>query len=98
MISFTNITAANSTLQILTAINNDWFKGLFGILLLFSLFIIIFMNLSFYGTKENMLFTSFFIAIIAGFMWLAGLVGMFVFIIAIVLAFVALTLSILFGG
>lgn len=96
--SFTNITAANSTLQIIDAINKDWTGGMFGILMLASLGIIIYINLSYYGTKENFLYTTFYLSIIAGLMWLAGLIGMYVFVICVVLAFIGVLTTILMGG
>ena len=73
MYNFTNITAANSTLEMLRAANADIFDGWFTILLLVALFIIIFVNTSFYGSKESMLATSFIVGLLSWFMWFAEL-------------------------
>lgn len=97
MYDFANITGANSTLQILQSVNTDWSGGILGIMILLVLGVIVFMNLSAYGTKETFLVTTFYISIMAGLLWLSGLVGMYVLIICIVLLFVAVLLTILMG-
>ena len=97
-LDFSNITSANSTLQILNFINLDWTSGLFGVLLIAVLGIVLMANLRFYGTKDNFLFTAFFLSIISGLAWLAGIVGIYVFIVCVVLGFIGVFLAILLEG
>lgn len=97
MYDFVNITAANNTIELINAINMDWTGGVFGILILVVAGIVIFINLSFYGTKEAFLFASFYASIMAGLAWLSGLVGIYIFVISVVILFVTVLLAILIG-
>ena len=97
-IDFSNITSANSTLQLINFINLDWTDGLFGVLLIVILGVVILANLRFYGTKENFLFTSFFLSIIAGLAWLAGIIGIYVFLVCVIMAFIGIFLSVIMDG
>ena len=82
LINFTNITMANSTLQQLQAIHLDITGGWFAILLCISLFIIIFISMSFYEVGGAFLIASFFTTMIAGLFWMAGFVPTIVFVSA----------------
>lgn len=95
--NFTNLTASNTTLEMISVINLDWTGGLLGIFLLLVLAVVIFINLSYNQTKDTFLFVSFYVTIISGFMWLLGLVGQFVFIVCTIILFFGVMLSILTG-
>lgn len=90
--NFTDIMAQNSTLDLMKAINTELAGGIFWIFLLLSLFIIIYINMSFYHAKETFLFTSFFIAMIGGLMWLAGLIPFYIAMITLLLSVVGMIL------
>ena len=93
MINFTNITAANNTLEIVQAINTEFMNGLFFTLALLAIGMIIFITVSArHMAKEAFLFTAFFISIIGGLLWLAGLVPFYVVLIALFLPMIAMFL------
>ena len=98
MYDFSNITSANSTLQIIQFINKDWTNGSFVLLMLFSLFVIIYLNVSFYSAPNALAVTSFVMMILTGLCWLAGLIGLYVLIIVEVILFIGIFLSILFDS
>jgi len=91
--NLTNITWANSTLEQLQAINVDLTGGFFAMLLVFALFIIIFINLSFYNISAAFMVASFFATVISGLMWLAGFVPLLIFVMAIILTVISVPLT-----
>lgn len=97
MYNFTGVQAANSTLGIIQAINLDWSNGIIGILILVVVGVVAFINLSYYGTKETFLFSAFYVSIMAGLLWLSGIIHMYVLVFCMVLLFAAVLMSILTG-
>lgn len=90
----TNITAANTTYELIRYINIDLTVGMLGIMMIVALFFIILINMSFYEAKHFFLIATFFITIIAGLAWIAGLVTMFVLIGCIILLVISTILAI----
>jgi hypothetical protein len=90
--NLTNVTNANTTLDILKAIDKDMLGGTFAIMMLVSLGIILFINYGFKSPKEAFLMTGFFVSIIAGLMWLAGMIPFFIAVFALILPFIGLIL------
>lgn len=86
MYNLTLITQANTTLQVLDAIDLAIYGGAFFVFALVALFIILMINASFYPAKDFMLFASFFVSIIAGLLWVAGLVPFYAALVAILLS------------
>lgn len=85
MYNFTNITNANSTLDIIQAINTDFTGGLFIILMLVALFVIILTNLSYHNLGAAFVVAGFVTSTLTGLLWMAELVPMFALIIAMIL-------------
>jgi hypothetical protein len=78
--NFTPVTQANTTLQLMDALDVSIFGGMFFFLLVIAAGAIIIINLAFYKAKDFMLYGAFFISIISGLLWIAGLVP---FVVAI---------------
>lgn len=92
-VNLTNITLTNSTLGIFQAINFDIANGLFFTLILIALFVVLFVNYSNQFAKESLVITMFIVTMIAGLLWLSGLIPLYVLIVAL---FVTLMSFILF--
>lgn len=93
MFNFSNVTAANNTIDMISAINTDITGGWFIILLVISIFVIIFINQSYYHTKHALLMAGFISAIVVNMFWWAGMVPYYLFLVVNVLlvAFVLIT-------
>lgn len=83
--NMSNVTNANSTLEIITAVSSDLTGGIFIILMIVALFVIIFVNLSYYHVSSSLAVASYLTAIIGGFLWLAGLVPLKILIMLLIL-------------
>lgn len=90
--NLTNLTLANTTLEQLKTVDRELTGGWFSILLIIALFVIIFINLSFYNSSSAFLVAGFFTNIVAGLFWLAGLVPIHVFIVTLILPFAGIIL------
>jgi len=82
----TNITNANTTLQMFEAVN-AMSGGLFIGLLLLGLFLVVFFSLKHHNTKVVFIADSAFISIIAILVWSMGWIGMHIIIFPILLFF-----------
>lgn len=96
--NFTNITNANSTLQVLQGVNNTLVGGNFWILVIVAIAFVILINLTFYRFKGALTAMSFTVSIISGLFFLAGLVPFYVAIIGLVQLVVMLMVSFFVGG
>lgn len=94
LVNLTGVIMANSTVEIFQGMNGLT-GGIFGLLFLIAIGIIVMINLSFHEAKDIFLVASFFMALIGGYAFLAGLVPLIMFIIALVLTVVFLAVALL---
>lgn len=85
MINFTNITNANSTLQMLQQVNVDLTGGVFIMLLVIALFAIMLINFIYYNVSAAFLVAAVFTNLVSGMLWMAGMVPFTIFIVTLVL-------------
>lgn len=96
MYNFTNIINANNTLEMVQAVSTDWTSGIFLLLfLVVALFVVIFINLSYYNISAAFLVASFMASALTGLAFLAGLVPLYALIIMLILPFMAMIITIL---
>ena len=95
--NLTQIAAQNSTLGIFQQIDAA-IGGIYSLLFLIAIFCIFLIN---YTTKAGLpgsfVLTSFIVTVIGGFFWLSGVVQLYVFIVLIVLNFIALIIYYAYG-
>jgi len=96
--NLTHLWESNSTLEVITAVNTDLTGQWFALFIVISLFIIILTNLSRLPFQSSFLFSTFFINIIAGLLWVSGLLPIYVFVVSLLLVFIAVILFFLTGG
>lgn len=87
--NLTNISAANSTLEIMRAINYDLSNGWFFLLLIIAMFIIIFINMSFYSAKDALLGASMYTTIVSWLFHFSSAVPSYVPVVATVVLVIA---------
>lgn len=90
-INLTGITDANTTLEIIKIINVDLTDGFFSLLLIIAFMVILLINNA-GDFRDTFLLTSFIISIVAGMLWLAGLVSLIVMLGSILIVFIAILL------
>lgn len=90
--NFTEILAANTTLDILLGVNSAVSNNLFWWFAILALGVVAFINLSYYGSPSALALTSFIVAIISGLMWIAGLLPLYALIVSILLVFISVVL------
>ena len=97
--NLTNMTISNSTLDILRYVNTDLTGGTFVIWLIVALFVVIIINMSFYGQKDAFLVASFITTIISWYLWLAQLTtNILVPVVATVMLIVMIIITIIWPG
>ena len=89
MYNMTNVTSANTILDMFTAVNELSNGAMFAIVLL-GLFIMIFMVFKKYDTKAVLLLDSFAVTLIAIPMWTFGWIGWSIMIVPIILFFASI--------
>lgn len=92
MINFTNITDANTTFDMLIGVTSTMSNGLFWWLTLFAFGVVVFINLSFYGSPTAFASTSFMLSIMSLMMWIAGLLPLYGAIVGLVLLAISIML------
>lgn len=90
MYNLTNITDANSTLQMIQAINTDLTGGVFIMLMLLSLFVIILINMSFFNPSSAFMVAGFIVSVISGLLWVAELLPTFILVVAMVMPLIGI--------
>lgn len=95
--NLSTVVLSNSTLEVITAINNDLTNGLFMILSIVALFLIYLLNTEYIDFPTAFLGASFITNVMAGFLWLAGLLPLYIMLITLVLPFVGLILVFVLG-
>jgi len=90
--NLSTISGQNSTLGILTSINNDLTGGMFMILVLVALFVIILLNTEYVNFTSAFLGAGFITNVLGGLLWLSGLLPLYVFLITLILPLVGIIL------
>ena len=90
--NLTNISATNTTLELFRAVNTELTDGTFMLLAVISLTIILLVRFNTEGFQEGILITSFIMSVLTGFFWLATLIPLYIFVIAIVILFFSVSI------
>lgn len=92
--NFTNITAANTTLELIQSINIELGgAGMFILLTVIAFFVILWLNYDAGSAKDTFLITSFLTGTLTSFLWLAGLAPLYLAVVTWILMLFAVVIS-----